>query len=64
MARAALQLQAAARDEDFDLRVPVVTALVELYGAAPDDELVGLLAVMLPIEAAELAVTARSDRSA
>lgn len=54
MARAALRLLQTGRDDD-DLRVPVTAALVEIYGEhIPDERIVQLVEVLLPIEAAEL----------
>jgi hypothetical protein len=55
MARAAAQLVRSGEAWD-DLRVPIASALVEIYGVdCPDAELVALIEVMTPIEAAELA---------
>ena len=54
MARAALQLMEAG-DSGDDLRVPIVRALIEIYGTdTTDDELTTLTAAMLPIEARSL----------
>jgi hypothetical protein len=53
MARAALHLMRAG-DRGDDLRVPIVHALLELYPGTSDDELVALVALIGPIEAAEL----------
>jgi len=54
MSRAAWRLLQAKEPAD-DLRVPVVSALVEIYGSdISDGELVRLVEVMTPIEAAEL----------
>jgi hypothetical protein len=54
MARAALRLLRAG-EPSGDLRVPVVSALVELYGDEyADGELARLAEVMTPIEATEL----------
>jgi len=53
MARAAFRLYGQG-PEGLDLRVPIVFALVELYGDdATDDEIARLVDGMLPIEAAE-----------
>jgi len=50
MARAALHLYEAG-DPGEDLRVPIVSALLELYGdRVEDEELAGLVEAMLPIE--------------
>jgi hypothetical protein len=54
MARAALRLQAAGAPWN-DLRLPIVSALLERYPDATDDDLAGLVEAMLPIEEAELA---------
>lgn len=56
MARAAATLTSGdGGAETFDLRVPIVFALVELYGDDhPDEELTRFVAVLLPIETAEL----------
>jgi len=55
MARAALRLLHAGETAD-DLRVPIVSALLELYGNDLTDlELARLVEAMAPIEAAELA---------
>jgi len=54
MARAASRLFAAG-DAGEDLRVPVASALLELYGdSVGEEEIVGMLAVILPIEQDEL----------
>ena len=54
MARAALRLLDAG-DRDGDVRLTIVHALVEIYGSdCPDDELVSMVAAILPIEAREL----------
>lgn len=54
MARSALRLyRQGARDDD--LRVPVASALVELYGnELHDEEMARLVEALLPIEAVEL----------
>jgi hypothetical protein len=54
MARSALRLyRQGARDDD--LRVPVASALVELYGAnLLDEEIAQLVETLLPIERVEL----------
>lgn len=54
VARAALRLQ---RDRApwRDLRLPIVAAIVELYPDVSDDEIVGLVQAILPLEEAELA---------
>jgi hypothetical protein len=49
MARAAYQLLAAG-EPSGDLRLPMIRALVEFYPALPDQELLGLLEVLLPVE--------------
>lgn len=50
MARAALRLYEG-RDPGDDLRVPIASALLELYGdQAEDEELAALVEAMLPIE--------------
>jgi hypothetical protein len=54
MARAALRLYGAG-DPGHDLRVPIATALVELYASRlPDEELAALVEAMLPLEIAAL----------
>jgi|HubBroStandDraft_6_1064221.scaffolds.fasta_scaffold69528_3 hypothetical protein len=54
MARAALRLLGAGQDGD-DLRVPIASALIEIYGDDLDDEAVAdAIAVMFPIELSEL----------
>jgi hypothetical protein len=54
MARAALRLLDEG-DREGDVRLTIVHALVEIYGADfPDDELVRMVAAILPIEAREL----------
>jgi hypothetical protein len=59
MARAALRLlgddlEDEDEDED-DLRVPIACALLEVYGARyDDDEIAEAVALMLPIELAEM----------
>jgi hypothetical protein len=54
MARAALRLLDRA-DDRGDLRVPIASALVELYGELDDDAIAEAVRAMLPIELAELA---------
>jgi hypothetical protein len=55
MARAALRLSRTEEVRDDDLRIPIVSALLELYGEALSRErIVELVEVMLPIEAVEL----------
>src|SRR4051812_26074690 len=56
LARAAFGLYGRGEeDASFDLRVPIATALLELYGdALTNEELAGLVDALLPIEAAEL----------
>jgi hypothetical protein len=50
MARAALHLYER-RDPGDDLRIPIASALLELYGdQAEDEELAALVEAMLPIE--------------
>jgi hypothetical protein len=59
MARAALRLVQIGTDGD-DLRVPIAAALIEIYGDTLDDEAVAdAIAIILPIELAELACLAR-----
>jgi hypothetical protein len=60
MARAALRLLD--RDGDAgDLRLPIASALVEIYGDLDDDAIADAVRTMLPIELAELApLTPRS----
>jgi len=54
MARAALQLITSG-DDSNDLRVPIVLALIELYGERlSTDEIVQCVEIIAPIEAAEL----------
>lgn len=54
MARAALRLLEAGA-VDTDLRIPIASALLELYGDDLDNEaIVELVAIMLPVEIAEL----------
>jgi hypothetical protein len=54
MARAAFRLVGAGVDGD-DLRVPVASALVEIYGIdEPEERIATLVEVMLPIEEREL----------
>jgi hypothetical protein len=61
MSRAAFQLLCRGDDGSAgDLRAPIAMALVELYGDCVDDEeLVHLVELLLPIEAHELAPSAR-----
>ena len=62
MARAAFALEA--EGAPFDLRLPVVRALVELYGdELTDDDVVRLAEAILPIEAAELSPAPRAKRA-
>jgi len=65
LARAAFQLYGRGEeDASFDLRVPIATALLELYGdAVSDEELVGLVDALVPIEAAELDPRAHLERA-
>lgn len=54
MIRAAGKLYAAG-DPGEDMRVPIATALVEIYGETlPDDALVQYVEALLPVEDAEL----------
>jgi hypothetical protein len=54
MARAALRLLDAGA-VDTDLRIPIASALLELYGDTLDNQaIVDLVGVMLPVEIAEL----------
>lgn len=54
MARAAFRLVGAGIDGD-DLRVPVASALVEIYGIdEPEEHIAELVEAMLPIEEREL----------
>lgn len=54
MARTALRLYGAG-DPGHDLRVPIASALVEIYAArVPDEELAALVEAILPIEIASL----------
>lgn len=54
MARAAFRLVGAGIDGD-DLRVPVASALVEIYGVdQPEERIAELVEAMLPIEEREL----------
>lgn len=54
MARAAFRLVGAGIDGD-DLRVPVASALVEIYGVdEPEEHIAELVEAMLPIEEREL----------
>ena len=54
MLRAAGRLYAA-RDPGDDLRVPIATALIEIYGdEKPEAELATLVEALLPVEDAEL----------
>ncbi len=56
MARAALHLYAKG-DPGEDLRVAIVTALVDVLGkSVPDDELVDMVETMLPLQAQDLGV--------
>jgi hypothetical protein len=56
MARAALRLYEAG-DPGHDLRVPIASALLEIYGSnVGDEELASLVEAMLPIEAHALGV--------
>jgi hypothetical protein len=54
MARATLRLLRRGVDRD-DLRLPIASALVELYGELDDAAIADAVAAMLPIELAELA---------
>ena len=64
IARAAASLattEAARRDEEIDLRRPLAIALIALYGDdTPEELLVDMIEVLLPIEARELAPAARA----
>ncbi len=53
MSRAARRL-AVSGDDDDDLRVPITHALLEFYREASIEELVSIVQVLAPIEAAEL----------
>jgi hypothetical protein len=53
MARAVLRVSKQGGDCE-DIRVPIASALVEIYAGAPDEELVELVDTLLRIEAAEL----------
>jgi hypothetical protein len=53
MARAAFHMYGTG-DQGGDLRVPIVRALLEVYGDLPDLEIVRFVEQLLPIEAAEL----------
>jgi hypothetical protein len=54
MARAAFRLVGSGMDGD-DLRVPVASALIEIYGVdAPEEHIATLVEAMLPIEEREL----------
>lgn len=53
MARVALRLIQQGADDD-DLRLPVACALVEFYGDLPNAEIIRLVEVLTPIEAAEI----------
>ena len=54
MARAALRLYEKG-DQGEDLRIPIASALVEIFGEkVGDEELADLVLAMLPIEAASL----------
>jgi hypothetical protein len=60
MARAALRLYDAG-DPGHDLRVPIVSALLEIYGpCVNDEELAALVEAMLPVEAHALGLGGRS----
>jgi len=60
MARAALRLYEAG-DPGHDLRVPIVSALLEIYGPrVNDEELAALVEAMLPVEAHALGLRGRS----
>jgi hypothetical protein len=60
MAPAALRLYEAG-DPGHDLRVPIVSALLEIYGACVDDEELAALAhAILPVEAHSLGLGGRS----
>ena len=54
MARAALRLQREGSDDGSDLRIPLALALLEFYVDEPEEVLVDMVEVLLPIEAAEL----------
>ena len=61
MARAALALYQNG-DSGEDLRVPIVCALLEIYGAdASDEEIAARALALLPIEAAEVDPRPRLD---
>lgn len=63
MARAAMRLLASG-DEGADLRVPIVTALLEIYGAdLADEELADMVEVLLPIESIGAPAPAEASRS-
>jgi len=54
MARAALRLLRSGQDGD-DLRVPIASALLEIYGDQLDDDVLAhAIAVILPVELAEM----------
>ncbi len=62
MARAALHLYEAG-DPGDDLRIPIASALLELYGArADEEELADLVEAMLPIELRALGLEAPRHR--
>lgn len=59
MARAALRLYEAG-DPGHDLRVPIASALLEVYASGlEDEEIAGLVEAMLPIEVGALGLRAR-----
>jgi hypothetical protein len=61
MSRAALRLVRAGLDGD-DLRLPIAAALIEIYGDELDDAAIAdAVAIMLPIELAELANLVRES---
>ena len=61
MARAAAGFLALGAASD-DLRIPIVHALLDLIGPdIPDDELIAIVAVMLPIELRSLGLVARES---
>ena len=49
MARAALRL-VDAKEVREDIRIPMAMALLELYEGVDDDELIGMIEVLLPLE--------------
>jgi hypothetical protein len=53
MARAALRLYTQG-DKQQDIRLPIALALVERYGAEPDERLARYVRVLLPLERARL----------